>query len=60
MNPKIEKELVDFKKEIEEKFEKCETKKYQFLRPAGNFLPPARRSQEQTETMSDRYEQFVT
>lgn len=33
VNPKIEKELVEFKKEIEEKFEKCETKNYQFLRP---------------------------
>ena len=30
INPKIEKELVEFKREIDEKFEKSEIKSYKF------------------------------
>jgi hypothetical protein len=59
INPKIEKELVEFKKEIEEKFEKCETRHYQFLRPSGSFLPLARRSQQPTEPRSERAHEML-
>jgi hypothetical protein len=45
INPKIEKELVEFKKEIEDKFEKSEVKLYRFpfIQEEG-FLPEPRKS----------------
>jgi hypothetical protein len=45
INPKIEKELVEFKKEIEEKFEKSEVKHYKFpFVYEDGFLPEPRKS----------------
>jgi len=53
INPKIEIELLDFKKEIEEKFHKSQLRSFKFPLKSKSILPETRRSSHLREVSTD-------